>query len=288
MSQASRLCETCKATDFRPYKNHRKLSLELCKNCGFIRCRVIPSQEDLNRLYSQNYYVSWGINDAEEWGSRLKQRTFHNLLDTVETFVPEKKKLLDIGCATGLLIGEAERKGWDIYGIDVSSYSVSVAQTGYPDRVVRAGLFDDPFPGIKFQVVTMTDMLEHERFPREFLDKVKERLEPNGIIVITTPNTQSLTGKLFGGAWHHIKEEHLYYWSHKNIKRMLTAAGFKTLASGPFKKTLNLQYIKNQIRAYPNAVTTPASRILELIPSSILRREFTVSIGETILIAKIS
>ena len=75
-----------------------------------------------------------------------------------------------------------------------------------------------PYPDARFQVVTCTEVIEHLENPRELIRQIHRVLQPNGQVVITTPNVLNLKSRiryLFFGFFNlfgplHFKESRLY------------------------------------------------------------------------------
>jgi SAM-dependent methyltransferase len=53
-----------------------------------------------------------------------------------------------------------------------------------------------PFSNPSFDIVYSIEVIEHLRCPYDFIDECYRILKPNGILIISTPNTLSLNSKL--------------------------------------------------------------------------------------------
>jgi len=56
-------------------------------------------------------------------------------------------------------------------------------------------------PPASQDIITMLDFIEHVRDPRENIKLAKRYLKPGGILVITTPNINSWTSRIFRSRW---------------------------------------------------------------------------------------
>lgn len=287
LNTSARLCEVCGGVSFTPLPNRRQVPLSRCQECGLWRCTTIPSPDDLAKIYTRDYYQSWGL--ETHWASveRMKRQTFGRLLETVARFHSAKGSLLDIGCAVGFLMAEAQAQGWTPYGLELAEFAVRKAQDRFGDHVVRGVLESSPFPGVQFDAVTMVDLLEHVTHPRDILQACHARLKPGGMLAIGTPNTESLTAKLCGGSWEQIKQEHLYYFSPANLRRLLKETGFELLEQNPLQKSLNLHYLADQFTVYPLPIVTPLVRLWDaILPESVRQKNVWFTIGEMLVIAR--
>ncbi|HOL50165.1 MAG TPA: class I SAM-dependent methyltransferase, partial [bacterium] len=72
-----------------------------------------------------------------------------------------RKKILDVGCGTGLLAMHLLQAGFDVYGVDVSPEMVKIAQKRLPGRIVCASVENIPFPDNSFDGVICIATLHH-------------------------------------------------------------------------------------------------------------------------------
>lgn len=111
----------------------------------------------------------------------------------------EKRKILkdgmkvaDIGCASGLflsLLNSSVRK----YGFDCNDEYKSSIDTKEKDIIFKKiNLESETIQG-SFDLITLFDSIEHFRNYKNLSEIISNCLTDNGVIVITTPNANSLT-----------------------------------------------------------------------------------------------
>jgi 2-polyprenyl-6-hydroxyphenyl methylase/3-demethylubiquinone-9 3-methyltransferase len=121
------------------------------------------------------------------------------VIDTIERFAEPGGRVLDVGCGTGFLLEELARRGFSGRGIDLSPESVEIAKgrladLGAADRLTaEVGSAYEP-PAGPYDLITLTDVLEHLEEPRRCVAALAEQLAPGGLLVISTPNRRSLPG----------------------------------------------------------------------------------------------
>ena len=121
------------------------------------------------------------------------------VLQTVDAYARPAGRVLDVGCGTGYLLERLAGRGFCGVGIDLSPRSVEHAQErlraiGADDRLrAEVGSAYEPPEG-EFDLITLTDVLEHLEDPRACLRALRARLAPDGLIVVSTPNRRSLPG----------------------------------------------------------------------------------------------
>ncbi len=134
--------------------------------------------------------------EGRNW--HLQSRMALNL-ETIDRFAAPRGRVLDIGCGTGFLLERLAERGFSGVGIDLSPESVEHAQrrlteVGAAGRLsALVGSAYEPPPG-PFDLIALTDVLEHLEDPRACVAALRAELAPGGLLVISTPNRRSLPG----------------------------------------------------------------------------------------------
>lgn len=121
------------------------------------------------------------------------------VLEAIDRHAPPGGRALDVGCGTGFLLERLAERGWSGVGVDLSPESVDHARRrleaiGAADRLsAQVGSAYEPPEG-PFDLIALTDVLEHLEDPRACLRALRARLAPGGLLVISTPNRRSLPG----------------------------------------------------------------------------------------------
>jgi 2-polyprenyl-3-methyl-5-hydroxy-6-metoxy-1,4-benzoquinol methylase len=159
----------------------------------------------------------------------------NHLLGRVAANKPSRK-LLDIGCGAGWLLSEANRRGWRCTGIDSSAYVVNQAKQNCPEAVIEVmDIHDMDFGGERFDLVCMTDVLEHVPEPVKVLHSVRRTLNDDGQLVFRVPETkgliQSLSHAIGKLGWHaplaRLYRAHHIGFNRKAIDIAIRRSGFR-------------------------------------------------------------
>lgn len=155
----------------------------------------------------------------------------------VMALVPETAKLiLDIGCGEGAL-GKAlkERQECFVVGVDRDAVPVS----GTLDRFIMADIEEhfDPWEHCvngQFDCIIMADVLEHLRDPQALLERAREWLAPEGVIVLSVPNARHwriVEGLLRGDFSYQdaglLDRGHLRFFTRRELQKALYRAGYE-------------------------------------------------------------
>lgn len=134
---------------------------------------------------------------AEWWDPAGPMAPLHamNPLRTgwIDDHVPERGRLLDVGCGAGLAAEAFARLGYDVLGIDAAADPILAAT----DHAAGAGLNLAyrvataealVAEGARFPVITALEVVEHVANPAQFLALLSDLLEPGGLLFISTLN----------------------------------------------------------------------------------------------------
>lgn len=101
------------------------------------------------------------------------------------------KSALDVGCGAGLLCEPLARLGADVTGVDAAPENVAAAaaHAGGSGLNIRymAGEVGELDIGT-FDLVTAMEVVEHVADKRAFVAALAERIEPGGLLVMSSPN----------------------------------------------------------------------------------------------------
>jgi len=183
----------------------------------------------------------------EEAGRRRSARCSLKLL---RKFKPSGK-LLEIGCATGFLLSEAEGLGFQAYGVEISEWAVNYARDTLKLKNIFCGNLEEAqFPPAYFDVVILKDVIEHLPDPKNILIQIRRILKPDGLICINTPDIASLPSRILRARWWGIKQEHLYYFTKKTIYQILRVCGFAPVKCENSIRFFSFRYCLERLEIY--------------------------------------
>jgi len=229
------VCLLCGGDSTTPMHEKAPFRIVRCTGCGFVYTLPRLPPEALYSMYQDDY---WESDSAKDFGytdyvadSELYRRTFRMRSALLRKHRPPPARILDIGCAAGFALEVLAEQGYEVRGVEISArMAAESARRLGAEKVHQGPLTDDVFPGETFDIVTLWDVIEHVEDPVALLRQVRERLRPEGILLIETQNVASLFARLLGVNWQHYKfQEHLYHFDPKTIRVLLGKAGFELL-----------------------------------------------------------
>jgi SAM-dependent methyltransferase len=135
--------------------------------------------------------------------------------------------LLDIGCGTGSFVKRTIDMGFQSYGIEMNERSVEMGLGHFKiDSLYATDLtgLSRRFPDLKFDVVTLFQVLEHLEDPNQIMAEIKQVLKEDAVVVIAVP---------FRDRWPDTSGEgdcpphHLTRWSLGAMEYFLNKNGFR-------------------------------------------------------------
>jgi 2-polyprenyl-3-methyl-5-hydroxy-6-metoxy-1,4-benzoquinol methylase len=216
-----------------------------CPACGLEWRTPFPTEEELARLYGADYFARWGpARGADPAVRAAKEATYGAFLGALPARVAGGR-LLDVGCALGYSVGVARARGFDAYGLDRNAEAIAHARGELGDRVHDGPLDARAFPGLRFDVFTLIDVLEHVPAPAALLGVLAGRLAPGGVVLAVLPNAASLVRRALGRRWPHYAPEHLYLWTPTALRHFSESNEWRVarLETG-VRKTFTAAYLK--------------------------------------------
>jgi len=259
-----------------------------CPACKLLYVNPQPNTESILTLYGQSYFEAGGF---DRWGYRdydsllkLKNYTFQRWLADLESFA-EKGRLLEIGCGTGLMLEIARQSGWDVTGVELSEYAANHARSHGLE--VHTGVVQETdLPVESYDVVLMLDLLEHVPNPLELFESVGRLLKPGGLVYIVTPNTGSVSAKIQGVSWPHVKpEEHLCLFSKGALQRLIARSSLELIALSGSRKVMTFDHLINEL-GQTNRVVSVALRGVCRIAPGLRTHRFYLPLGEMRAVAR--
>jgi SAM-dependent methyltransferase len=226
-----RNCDLCGNQDYKHWWKKDGYDIGECRHCKLVQVMQFLDDEHLASIYDSGYYE--GKNDqvyqdylANESAKRDWFRTRFN--EIVETNgVTRPGNCLEVGCAYGLLLDEAQKLGWNVRGTEISEHAAAYARSRFGINVVTGREALAAIKPMSQDLVIMWDVIEHLTDPLATLHAVRRILAPNGLLNLSTGDIRSLGARLYGKRWYLVSPPyHLIYFDRNSITLMLRAAGF--------------------------------------------------------------
>lgn len=198
-----------------------------CCACGTHRIlpKALADQASAEALY--NVYSGADVPDSNR--GREAEKALNRLI-RVEVPFDRDKKVLDVGCGSGLVLEAiCEKFGCVGQGIDVDKRRIDRAKKFAQRATFECGLFDAGTLQTKHDILVSVAVIEHVVDPVGFLQQFHTALVDGGSLFLLTPNAQSLNYRILRSWWRELLSigEHIYLFTPKSLEECAAKAGFK-------------------------------------------------------------
>lgn len=222
-------CPICGSTEnFLKYKYYDIKSF-VCLKC---RCLWNDKIPDYSRIEDYDFEEKNIKNPLNEENYEYRKNVlFKERLDEIKSFLKNKSdiELLDIGCGNGAFLDTAKSQ-FNVEGVEISQ---QLAELTYNRINVPIHNIDFVYfvSDKKYDVITMYDFIEHTSNPSNILKKAYSLLSDEGIIVVYTPNYESLVfDALSTDSNLYNPVDHLVLLSSETIKYMINDLSTRNIA----------------------------------------------------------
>lgn len=187
-----------------------------CDNCDIAFLFPAMTEEEERNFYSKEFekFMERRSGGDLDWSGpeahiKSNEGQYQRRLPFFDHWIAEGKRILEIGCSSGFMLLPLKDKGVDVVGIEPSG--------GFSSFLVNQGIrvyksieeFDSTVSEKKeFDLILHFFVLEHVRYPVEFLKHALKPLKPGGVMVFEVPNRSDPLLTIYN-----IPEFHKFYWS---------------------------------------------------------------------------
>ena len=207
---------------------HYKPTLYKCEKCNLIFSEYINSNlEDAYSNVEDERYIQQ---------IPYKKKNFELLFSKISSFLNNNHKVLEIGSYYGILGSIIKPHVKNYTGVELSRHASEYSKKNYNLNVINESLDKFLRKNILFDVIIMSDVIEHLDNPFNVLSLIEKNLEPNGIFIFTTMNMDALLPKIMRGKYHWIMPQHKFYFSNSTLRYFLK------------RNNMDIFKIKNDVR----------------------------------------
>jgi SAM-dependent methyltransferase len=245
------LCIIDKGRNYREYKwgtYHLNLEHPLkvvrCCDCGLLYLCPRPAEyqraeilhghipEELEAYGSSNYdYAAVDQSRREAFKERIAR-----LQRICKKSSGQRHSLLDVGSSGGTVLEVAAEMGWRVTGLEPAP-SAAVSAVRKDIAVVQGVAEELPFADDSFSFVHANHVYEHLEDPLQAARESLRVLEPDGALFIEVPNQLDSFSFHRNMLFRRLRQRqrditsihHLWFFSRKTLRRVLTEAGFENV-----------------------------------------------------------
>ena len=189
------------------------VSIMRCRSCKNIQARELV---DPNLMFRDYWYRS---------STTATMR--NHLEDIVNRFGYSEGTILDIGSNDGTLLSIAKQKGMEVWGVE-PSVALKDAPPAIQKKTINSLFGSDKCDiflekaNVKFDLITAISMFYDVPEPLSFIEKLRELLSPEGVIVIEVNYAKSFFERQNVDM---LGQEHLIYYFIETFSNLVSSAG---------------------------------------------------------------
>jgi 2-polyprenyl-3-methyl-5-hydroxy-6-metoxy-1,4-benzoquinol methylase len=214
------ICPMCEKTNVKYIFKLEKSKLYSCKECGLEFLE--DYMKDRSKIYKSNYWVD----EKNPEIIKCKEKNYKQIIK----YIP-KGKILDYGGGYGNFVNYLKNKG----------YEVDLYEPYLSNNIMK---------NMKYDIITLFDVIEHIVNPIEIIKELKEKLNKDGKIIIITPDTGEISNKILGKKWPHYKYEHIMLYNRRSMHKLCEKTGMKIQKIMNIKYNYNMEYIEQYSKKY--------------------------------------
>ncbi|MBH5322644.1 class I SAM-dependent methyltransferase [Aurantiacibacter sediminis] len=242
-------CNMCGFTTCEHLFTKKDFRLVRCTNCGLAYIANPPDAEGIKAIYTAKSSYHDQLLDSGSDEYQRQRKTAHQHMQMLRHFRPDPSGLLllDIGCSSGIFLGEARSFGMVCMGAELSPETAAFARKHFSLPVHQGDWRDAGFADASFDIITLFDVIEHLPDPLGELKALHRLLKPGGLLLLSTPDIDGLFPRASYPLakkldyWPHPEPpHHLFQFSQKTLAAMVEKAGFTV--EGARHTSIDLSY----------------------------------------------
>jgi 2-polyprenyl-3-methyl-5-hydroxy-6-metoxy-1,4-benzoquinol methylase len=219
-----------------------------CRSCRLWYLSPRLTEPLMQASYADDTYFEGGEAGYSSYQAQeaTLRPTFRRFLQELSRRGMTGGRLLEVGCAYGLFLEEAQGFFDHRTGTDYSPAALEKAR-GRADRLLLGGT-GQIAPGELFDCIACIHVIEHIYDPVGFLRTLAGHLRPGGWIVLATPDMGGFWRPLLRYRWPFFKTpEHVTYFDRRTLAALLERAGLESVQLLPYASAFSLELIGEKL-----------------------------------------
>lgn len=209
-----------------------------CRDCGHLQ-QWPPVPPDLMAYHYRTFATYELTGEPETLRAAPPSRHAKRFLSLARDIGLAPGRAYEVGCASGEMLNQFRRAGWQVSGCDPSPSAVAQAKTIFGIEADLGGEADTVPRHRDRDLILICHVLEHLYDPGATLARFRDALAPGGHVLLEVPCATAPDALPPG--WFTF--EHLHYYQPAILERLLREAGFEIVESRTAMKAENYPVI---------------------------------------------
>ena len=228
---------------------------------------------------------SIGINFAEKYIDvidqsyldqiEFKKKTFGLFFKKIKKYLNKDLKVLEIGSYYGVLGNLINPCVKEYHGLELSTHAANYAEKNFNLKTITEKPEEFLKKGNKYDLIVMTDVIEHLDNPFEVLNLIEKSLNEEGRLILSTFNFDSVFSKIMGKKYPWIIPMHKYYFSNTTLKNCLLKSNLKLFDIQNDTRLISMEYLFQKF----NVIFSPFKFISSILLKFKFIKNYTIKIN---------
>lgn len=178
----------------KTYFNNKLFNYFKCKKCELHYVSPFPDAGDFDAMYPPSYQEGVNSEICKDPYEKINgiRFSYGKQFDLIKQYAPGKR-ILDYGCGNANFLINANHFGFECDGTEYNLKHIELLKAAVPES--RFYLLEDFLKDktIKYDVIRLSNVLEHLTNPREIIQQLTTKLNPMGLLIVEGPVENNFT-----------------------------------------------------------------------------------------------
>jgi 2-polyprenyl-3-methyl-5-hydroxy-6-metoxy-1,4-benzoquinol methylase len=188
---------------------------------------------DMGKYYSYENYQSHNQNEKGIFNNVYKWAQKYNLnykYKLIKKLNSNNKYILDYGCGVGDFITKMRNEGWQTQAFEPNEKAREILLRNNIKSIENL----NELPDDSQDIITLWHVLEHLEDPIEKIKALKNKLKPDGTLLIAVPNFNAYDAKFYKNRWAaYDVPRHIYHFQRKSFEEIAKLTKLKIVKTEP-------------------------------------------------------
>ena len=176
-----------------------------------------------------------------------RQKYFSGLYKKISYNFNKDQSVLEVGSYYGVFGNIIKPNVKNYSGLELSKHGSNYSKKNYNLEIFNETIEEHSKRQFKYDIIVMADVIEHFSNPFKMLEIIEKILKPDGLLIFTTYNIDSLYAKITGKNYHWILPMHLFYFSNKTLKNICLENNLKIYNIKNDSRVVSFYYLLNKL-----------------------------------------
>jgi len=177
-----------------------------------------------------------------------REKYFSSLYKKISYNFNKNQSVLEVGSYYGVFGNIIKPNVKNYSGLELSKHGTEYSKKNYNLEIFNETIEEHSERQLKYDIIIMADVIEHFSNPFKMLETIEKILKPDGLLIFTTYNMDSLYARITGKNYHWILPMHLFYFSNRTLKKICLENNLKIIKIKNDSRIVSFYYLLNKLQ----------------------------------------